>query len=125
MRTTLRLVAAAIIFVAPVAASAETLGGQVVDLSTYVTRDHNMDAMHMPAKQPMGHDAMAHESMGHACPPALGLVTHGGAGLYLLITQMGTKTGETLCKKLGRTVKLEGTVYDKSGMHAFLVSGAP
>nr|MDQ6926069.1 hypothetical protein [Candidatus Eremiobacteraeota bacterium] len=127
MQARLRFVAAAALFIAPVAASAETLTGQVVDLGTYVTRDHNMDAMHgsMPAKKSMDHDSMAHESMGHACPPTLGLVTHGGAGLYVLITQMGTKTGEMLCKKIGRSVKLEGTVYDKNGMHAFLVSAAP
>lgn len=132
-QATLGFFAAAALCLAPMAASAETLSGQIVDLGTYVTRDHNMDAMHgsMSGSKSMahgamtGHDAMAgHDAMSHACPPALGLVTNGGAGLYLLVTQMGGKTSETLCKSLGRTVKLQGTTYDKNGMHAILVDSA-
>jgi hypothetical protein len=80
----------------PLAVHAETVSGKIVDLATYVTRDHNMDAMH--ASMPGKSSAMMHEGamMPHACPPALGLVTNNGVGLYLLVTQMGTKTAKAL-----------------------------
>ncbi len=132
-QATLGLVAALAIFAAPVAASAETVSGQVVDLGTYVTRDHNMDAMHgsMSGKHSMGNDSMpGHEAMGgrdamsHPCPSTLGLVKKDGAGLYLLVTQMGSTTGQTLCKRVGRNVTLDGTAYNKNGMNAFLVRTA-
>jgi hypothetical protein len=81
-----------------------------------------MDAMHasMPSKSSatMNEGAM----MPHACPPALGLVTNNGVGLYLLVTQMGTKAAETLCKNLDKNVTVSGTTYEKSGLRALLVS---
>ena len=109
----------------PVAARAETVSGKIVDLATYVTRDHNMDAMH--ASMPSKSSGSMHEGamMPHACPPTLGLVTNNGGGLYLLVTQMGTKTAETLCKKLDKNVTLSGTTYEKNGLQALLVSATP
>lgn len=106
----------------PSAASAATFSGTVVDVATFVTRDHNMDAMHGS----MG--AMKHESMGamkgagHPCPPALGLATNGGLQVYLLAPQMGSATGASLCAKLDKTATVDGTVYEKGGMRALLVS---
>ena len=110
----------------PLAAQAETVSGKIVDLATYVTRDHNMDAMH--ASMPSTSSGSMHEGammMPHACPPTLGLVTNNGGGLYLLVTQMGTKTVETLCKKLDKNVTVNGTTYEKSGLRALLVSATP
>jgi hypothetical protein len=106
----------------PLPAQAETVSGKIVDLATYVTRDHNMDAMH--ASMPGKSSAMMHEGamMPHACPPALGLVTNNGVGLYLLVTQMDTKTAETLCRNLDKNVTVSGTTYEKSGLRALLVS---
>ncbi|MDQ6942362.1 MAG: hypothetical protein M3169_07570 [Candidatus Eremiobacteraeota bacterium] len=114
----------------PLVARADTVSGTVVDLATYVTHDHNMDAMHGSMSGAM-HGAMPEKTGGamhedsmakHPCPATLGLVTHGGAGLYLLVTQMGSKTAQTLCGKLDKTVSIGGTSYEKGGMHALLVS---
>jgi hypothetical protein len=113
----------------PSVARAETFSGKVVDLATYVTRDHNMDSMHgsmggamhgsMPGKGGAMHEgAMA----AHPCPPTLGLATNDGAGLYLLVTQMGSKTAQLLCKKLDKSVAIGGTAYEKNGLRALLVS---
>jgi hypothetical protein len=108
--------------VMPLAAQAETVSGKIVDLATYVTRDHNMDAMHASMRGKSS--AMMHEGtmMTRACPSTLGLVTNNGVGLYLLVTQMGTKTAETLCKNLDKNVTVSGTTYEKSGVRALLVS---
>lgn len=71
-RYALHLAVAAALFAAPLTASAATLDGKVVDLGTYLTHDHNMDAMHGHAAMAnhtamAGHDAMAgHTAMaGH------------------------------------------------------------
>jgi hypothetical protein len=106
----------------PLAVHAETFSGKIVDLATYVTRDHNMDAMHAAMPEKSGGAMHEGDMMAHACPPALGLVTNNGGGLYLLVTQMGTKTAGTLCKNLDKNVTLSGTPYEKSGLRAFLVS---
>ncbi len=58
----------------------------------------------------------------HRCPATLGLVAHGGACLYLLVTQIGSKTAQTFCGKLDKTVSIAGTSYEKGGLHALLVS---
>jgi hypothetical protein len=106
----------------PLAVHAETISGKIVDLGTYVTRDHNMDAMHtsMPGKSRGAVHGGA--MIPHACPPTLGLVTNNGAGLYLLVTQMGTNVTGTLCKSLDKNVTVSGTTYEKSGLRALLVS---
>ncbi len=49
-------------------------------------------------------------------------MAHGGAGLYLLVTQIGSKTAQTFCGKLDKTVSIAGTSYEKGGLHALLVS---
>ena len=138
---------------APALASAQvttTLSGKIVDLATYVTKDHNMDAMHGDAMKggamhgdamkgdAMKGDAMKGDAMKgdatkgdamkgdamkgdhDAACPALGLVTAKGS-VYLLATQMGTSEAGALCKKLNTTAALTGAIYSKGGVNVFLV----
>jgi hypothetical protein len=101
------------------AQTATTISGKVVDLATYMTRDHNMDAMKM--SHSMSTDSMRSEGMAaSSCPATLGLVTSSGR-VYLLATQMGSAKAETLCKSVGQTASLSGTVYTHGGMTALLV----
>jgi hypothetical protein len=113
---------ASAIIASPLLASAETFSGKVVDLATYVTRDHNMDAMRGAMGHAMKGSMHGGSPMGHACPPTLGLVAHGGVSLYLLVTQMGSKTGDALCKLVDKTVTLDATPYEQGGIRALLVS---
>jgi hypothetical protein len=114
----------AAVLATPLAVQAETVSGKIVDLATYVTMDHNKDAMHTSMSSKSGGAMHEGAMMARACPPVLGLVTNDHVGLYLLVTRMGTKTAETLSKKLDQNVTIKGTTYEKSGLSALLVSSA-
>jgi pentapeptide MXKDX repeat protein len=141
------------------AQTSTTISGKIVDLATYVTHDHNMDAMkgHAMKDDAMHGDAMHGDAMQgdathgdamqgdamhtdamhadamhadamHAdtmhgsstCPASLGLVTSAGR-VYLLATQAGSAQTQTLCKEIGKTVSVAGTVFSQGGMSALLV----
>ncbi|GAC1535243.1 MAG: hypothetical protein NVS2B17_05340 [Candidatus Velthaea sp.] len=127
---------------AAASAQATSLTGKVVDLATYVTRDHNMDAMHGSMKgdamkgdamkgdamkgdamkgDAMKGDAMKGDAMHEsACPEVLGLATTSGK-TYVLATQMGSSKRADLCKAIGKTTTLNGKSYSQGGTTVFLV----
>ncbi len=120
----LGIVAALVLTVAAAHAQASTLSGKIVDLATYVTHDHNMDAMkmsHSTSDIAMKGDAMHAESTAVTnCPASLGLVTSSGR-VYLLATQMGSTKAQALCTQMGKTASISGTVFSQGGMTALLV----
>lgn len=118
----LPLTIVALAAVRPPTASAAAISGTVVDVATYITHDHNMDAMH-GSMAAMKHDSMgAMKGRAHPCPPALGLTTNGGLQVFLLATQIGSTAASALCAKLDKTATIDGTVYEKGGMRVLLVS---
>ena len=124
-RMFLALAAAFIIGTLPaLAQTTSTLSGKLVDVATYVTKDHNMDAMQGAMKGETMHsdakksEAMKDEHMGPC--PALGLVTAKGA-IYLVVTQMESAAGASLCKKMNSAVTLSGKLYSQGGMNVILV----
>lgn len=120
-----------------------TVSGKIVDLATFMTHDHNMDSM-KPSHDAMSGDGMHADSMksdsmgsssmssdsmhgstmaAASCPATLALVT-GSGKVYLLVTEMGTAgsaRAQALCKFLGTTTSLSGSVYTQGGMTALLV----
>ncbi len=123
----------------PSAAQETSVTGKLVDVATYVTRDHNMDSMHamkggsmsgdhaMSGASPGADHAMSgdsikgdHMTAAAACPP-LGIVTDAGR-VYAVATQMGVSMKSDLCKKLDSTVSLTGKLYTQGGMSVFLVT---
>jgi len=122
---------AAIIAFATTAADAQTattFSGKIVDLATYITRDHNMDAMKMhPGNMKSGemqgdsmHGDTTKSDAASNCPSTLGLVTSAGR-IYLLATQMGSSAMQSLCKRIGKATSLSGTAYTQGGMSVLLV----
>ena|SRR5579863_2974066 len=111
------------------AQTATTISGQIVDLATYITRDHNMDSIKMhdgrmnsgsKQAESMHGEAMKDAATASNCPSTLGLVTSAGR-IYLLATQMGSGTIQSLCKQIGNTTNVSGTAYTQGGMSALLV----
>jgi hypothetical protein len=99
----------------------KTLTGKLVDFTTYVTHDHNMDSMHAMKGEAMpGDHAMAGGHAMAASCPMLGIVS--GGKVYAVATQMGTSAQSDLCKKLNSQVTLEGKLYSQGGASVFLVS---
>ena len=131
------------------AQTAGTLTGKIVDIATYVTKDHNMDSMKagdhgasgaMPsdhgASDTMSSDhgssgstardhAMSRSmsgdhAMGHAEEcHMVGLLAN--ATITLLSTQMGSSTGAALCARLNKTATITGKSYSQAGITVFLV----
>ncbi len=127
------------------AQSNTTLTGKLVDIATYMTKDHNMDAMHGMKGEAAKGDAMKGDAMkgdamkgdamkgdamkgdamkgDHAAAdcPALGLVTSSGK-VFFVASQMGTPMGASLCKKVNSNVTLSGAGYSQAGASLRLVS---
>ncbi|MBV8601691.1 MAG: hypothetical protein JO359_09045 [Candidatus Eremiobacteraeota bacterium] len=107
------------------AQTAGTLTGKVVDVATYVTKDHNMDSMKGHAMSGGDH-AMGSSSMGsmkdEGMKPECGMLGVLANGKITLVsTQMGSETAAALCKSLNKTVTLSGKSYTEAGMTVFLV----
>jgi len=147
MLTTAALLGATL--VPATAASTTTVSGKVVDLVSYMTKDHSMNsmshgamagdhamaggamaggamagdhAMASPAAGAMAGDhAMAGGAMAAASCPTLGLVTAAGK-VYSLGTHDGDATQGELCKKLNAQVSVTGTVFSEGGSTVFLVA---
>lgn len=129
----------------PSAPQSTSMTGKIVDLATYVTRDHNMDAMktgHAMASgamkgaamkgaamkgDAMKGDAMKGDAMkgdaamSDACPAMLGIVTTTGRA-YPLAFQQGGTTAAAACKHVGSTATLTGKAYTQGGTTVLLVS---
>lgn len=54
------------------------------------------------------------------CPASLGLGSS-ARGVYLLATQMGSAQTQTLCKELGKTAAIGGSVFIEGGLSALFV----
>jgi hypothetical protein len=132
-----------------------TLTGKVVDVATYVTRDHNMDSMmkSSPA-MPGGHEMAASTTGNHMMPGASPAAmsndhamsasmpdNHGmndttkeecrmlgllaNGHITLLSSQMGSDVAARLCGKLNKTIVITGKSYSQSGTTVFLVDKLP
>jgi len=120
------------------AQSTSTISGKLVDIATYVTKDHNMDAMKgehaMAGDHAMaggdhamagGDHAMAgggHAMAPASCPP-LGVVSTSGR-VIMVAAQQGSPTAKELCAQINGNVTLVGTTYSQGGTTVFLVSSA-
>lgn len=142
------------IFVATMAiVSAQTTGtltGTIVDVATYVTKDHNMDSMMKSGHAMSGDRSMSGSTSGehmmaggsHAVPASdhamadsmSGDRTHNGTkeachmlGLLasghitLLASQTGSSAAAELCGRLNKTVTVTGKSYTQAGATIFLV----
>jgi hypothetical protein len=117
-------------FVLPAGAQTNsTISGKLVDLVTYVTRDHNMSAMKGDHAMAMagGDHAMAggdHAmAMAPASCPALGVVSSKGK-VILVSAEQGSATAKDLCSKLNANVTLTGTSYSQGGATVFVVTSS-
>ncbi|HEY5341444.1 MAG TPA: hypothetical protein VIK27_10485 [Candidatus Aquilonibacter sp.] len=113
------------------AQSTSTISGKLVDIATYVTKDHNMDAMKgehaMAGDHAMAGGDHAMAGGGHAmapasCPP-LGVVSTSGR-VIMVAAQQGSPTAKELCAQINGNVTLVGTTYSQGGTTVFLVSSA-
>jgi hypothetical protein len=121
------------------AQTSSTLSGKLVDFATYVTKDHNMDAMKGDHAMKGGDHAMAggdhamaggdHAMAGgdHAMAgapescPALGLVSS-SRKIVIVAAQQGSATAKELCAKVNADVTLTGVTYSQGGSSVFLVN---
>lgn len=113
------LVALTLTAAAAQAQTATTLSGKIVDLASYVTHDHNMESTkmgHATGDAMKGGDAM----MKSSCPASLGLVTSAGR-VYLLASRTGSAQEQDLCRQLGKTATVSGSIFSLGGMTALLV----
>lgn len=111
-----------------------TLSGKLVDIVTYVTKDHNMGAMkgdHAMAgddhAMAAGDHAMAggdHAmAMASASCAALGVVSSKGK-VILVSAEQGSATAKDLCTKVNSNVTLTGASYSQGGTTVFVVTSA-
>jgi hypothetical protein len=141
--------ALSVAFVLPAGAQTNsTISGKLVDLVTYVTKDHNMGAMKGDHAMAGGDHAMAggdhamaggdhamagsdhamagsdHAmAMAPASCPALGVVSSKGK-VTMVSAEQGSATAKNLCAKLDANVTLTGTWYNQGGTSVFLVTSA-
>jgi hypothetical protein len=122
-----------VVFVLPAGAQSNAIiSGKLVDLVTYVTRDHNMGAMKGDHAMAGGDHAMAMAGDDHAmaggdqamapasCPP-LGVVSSKGK-VILVSAEQGSATAKDLCSKINANVTLNGTSYSQGGTTVFVVT---
>jgi hypothetical protein len=128
------------------AQTTSTISGKLIDVVTYVTKDHNMGAMKSDHAMAGGDNAMAggdhamaggdhamaggdhamaggdHAmAMAPASCPSLGIVSSKGR-VILVSAEQGSSTAKDLCNKLNADVKLTGTAYTQGGTTVFVVS---
>jgi hypothetical protein len=122
-----------VVFVLPAGAQSNAIiSGKLVDLVTYVTRDHHMGAMKGDHAMAGGDHAMAMAGDDHAmaggdqamapasCPP-LGVVSSKGK-VILVSAEQGSATAKDLCSKINANVTLNGTSYSQGGTTVFVVT---
>lgn len=109
------------------AQTTSTISGKLVDIVTYLTKDHNMGTMKSDHAMAGGNNAMAGDdhamAMAPASCPSLGIILSKGK-VILVSAEQGSSTAEVLCSKLNTDVKLTGIAYTQGGTTVFVVSSA-
>ena len=109
------------------AQTTSTISGKLIDIVTYVTKDHNMDVMKSARAIAGGNNAIAGGDHAMAIAPALGptlgIVSPKGK-IILVSAEQGSPTAKNLCNKLNVDAKLTGAVYAQGGTTVFVVSSA-